>query len=311
MTKSEIVPLVSIGMPVYNGEKYIREALDSLLAQTFTDFELIISDNASTDATEIICREYAAHYPQIRYVRQRENRGATANFQFVLDEAVGEYFMWAAADDLCKPEFIEYLVSELEKNYDFVLMMSDVENISANGSSLFISKLDNIRIEDVKRSWSRIQPFFFENPTTQIFFGIYGIFRTNILRKVSFNYLGLVKYASGSEIPLLAQVASLGMVGSIAKDLKIYRRHENSIYLNEQKGMGFRQRLDNFINISACLLKIVIRSEMKASEKVWALLALGYSSSFHLVKFFVLYPPLRVIRRILDIMSKKITGENI
>ena len=78
MTKSEIVPLVSIGMPVYNGEKYIREALDSLLAQTFTDFELIISDNASTDATEIICREYAAHYPQIRYVRQRVNRGAPA-----------------------------------------------------------------------------------------------------------------------------------------------------------------------------------------------------------------------------------------
>jgi glycosyltransferase involved in cell wall biosynthesis len=309
MTKFEIVPSVSIGMPVYNGEKYIRETLDSLLAQTFTDFELIISDNASTDATEIICREYAAHNPKIRYLRQRENRGATANFQFVLDEAVGEYFMWAAADDLCKPEFIEYLISELEKNNDFVLMMSDVENISANGSSLYISKLDNIRIEDVKRSWSRIQPLFFKNPTTQIFFGIFGIFRTNVLRKVSLNYLGLVKYASGSEIPLLAQVASLGMVGSIAKVLKIYRRHENSVYHKEQKGMGFGQQLYNHINISVCLLNIVIRSEMKASEKVRALLALGYSSSFHLVKFFVIYPPLRVIRRILDIMSKKITGE--
>lgn len=78
MTKSEIVPLVSIGMSEYNRDKFIREALDSLLAQTFTDFELIISDNASTDATEIICREYAAHYPQIRYVRQRVNRGAPA-----------------------------------------------------------------------------------------------------------------------------------------------------------------------------------------------------------------------------------------
>ena len=99
-------PKVSIGMPVYNGEKYIREALDSLLAQTFTDFELIISDNASTDGTEAICREYAARDPRIRYVRQSENRGPTANFHFVLDEAVGEYFMWAAYDDLWGNHFL-------------------------------------------------------------------------------------------------------------------------------------------------------------------------------------------------------------
>jgi len=94
------VPQVSIGVPVYNGEPFIREALDSLLAQTFTDFELIISDNASTDRTEAICREYAAKDERIRYVRQAEHCGAMANFQFVLDEAVGEYFMWAAADDI-------------------------------------------------------------------------------------------------------------------------------------------------------------------------------------------------------------------
>ena len=92
-------PTVSIGMPVYNGEKYIREALDSLLAQTFTDFELIISDNASTDDTGVICREYAARDPRVRYVRQSENRGAMANFQPVLDKARDEYFMWAAANN--------------------------------------------------------------------------------------------------------------------------------------------------------------------------------------------------------------------
>ncbi|WNC86000.1 glycosyltransferase family 2 protein [Thermosynechococcus sp. QKsg1] len=89
---------LSIGMPVYNGAKFIREALDSLLAQTFTDFELIISDNASTDETEAICREYAAKDKRIRYVRQAQNLGAAANFKYVLDEARGEYFMWAAAD---------------------------------------------------------------------------------------------------------------------------------------------------------------------------------------------------------------------
>lgn len=103
-------PKVSIGMPVYNGSPFIREALDSLLNQTFTDFELIISDNASTDETESICREYAAKDPRIRYVRQPENRGALLNFQFVLDEAVGEYFMWAAADDMWSSEWIEELL---------------------------------------------------------------------------------------------------------------------------------------------------------------------------------------------------------
>ena len=106
-------PTVSIGMPVYNGGKYIRDALDSLLAQTFTNFELIISDNASTDRTEQICREYADRDARIQYVRQPVNRGATANFQFVLDEAAGEYFMWAAYDDYWKPHFIAHALSAM------------------------------------------------------------------------------------------------------------------------------------------------------------------------------------------------------
>lgn len=107
-------PIVSIGMPVYNGERFIREALDSLLAQTFTDFELIISDNASTDATESICRNYAEQDPRIRYIRQRENLGALPNFQFVLNEASGEYFMWAAYDDKWDRDWIESLKNVLE-----------------------------------------------------------------------------------------------------------------------------------------------------------------------------------------------------
>jgi len=100
-------PQVSIGMPVYNGERFIRDALDSLLAQTFTDFELIISDNASTDETESICRDYLAADPRIRYFKHQINNGAGANFQFVLDEAVGKYFMWAAADDLWNKTWLE------------------------------------------------------------------------------------------------------------------------------------------------------------------------------------------------------------
>jgi len=111
-----IRPKVSIGMPVYNGGSFIREALDSLLAQTFTDFELIISDNASTDATESICRNYAEQDFRIRYIRQRENIGALPNFQFVLNEASGEYFMWAACDDKWDRDWVESLRNALENS---------------------------------------------------------------------------------------------------------------------------------------------------------------------------------------------------
>ena len=106
------IPKVSIGMPVYNGAKYIREALDSLLAQTFTDFELIISDNASTDDTKNICLAYAEKDSRIKYLLQNKNMGAGANFMFVLDRAVGEHFMWAAADDYWSSNWLEVLLGD-------------------------------------------------------------------------------------------------------------------------------------------------------------------------------------------------------
>ncbi|MDO9207221.1 MAG: glycosyltransferase, partial [Sulfuricurvum sp.] len=121
---------VSIGMPVYNGEMFIQEALDSLLSQTFTDFELIISDNGSTDKTEAICHEYAAKDERIRYIRQPENRGAIANFQFVLDEATGKYFMWAAYDDLWAPDFLMDATALLaDKSIDFVFPTFELRSI--------------------------------------------------------------------------------------------------------------------------------------------------------------------------------------
>lgn len=109
-------PQVSIGMPVYNGEATVRKAIDSILAQTFTDFELIISDNASTDGTEAICRKFAEQDARIKYFRQAGNTGAGANFEFVLRCSVGEYFMWAAADDRRSAGFLEINVSFLQSN---------------------------------------------------------------------------------------------------------------------------------------------------------------------------------------------------
>lgn len=108
-------PQVSIGMPVYNGEKFLKQSLNSLLSQNFVNFELIISDNASTDKTEKICKEYSSQDKRIKYIRQAKNLGSHQNFNFVLQESQGEYFMWAAVDDQWSPNFISLLLEALEK----------------------------------------------------------------------------------------------------------------------------------------------------------------------------------------------------
>ena len=111
--RHDLPPKVSIGLPVYNGATHLRVAIDSLLAQSYADFELIISDNASSDETACICREYASKDSRIRYLAQPSNIGATANFNFVLDAAVGEYFMWAAHDDAWEPDFLAEMTALL------------------------------------------------------------------------------------------------------------------------------------------------------------------------------------------------------
>ncbi len=116
------MPRVSIGMPVFNADRFLREVLDSILAQTYRDFELIISDNGSTDATEAICREYAARDPRVRYYpNDRVNHGPGWNYNRTEALARGEYFKWAAADDLLEPTLLEKCVAALDANPDAVM----------------------------------------------------------------------------------------------------------------------------------------------------------------------------------------------
>jgi glycosyltransferase involved in cell wall biosynthesis len=128
--RAETTSMVSIGMPVYNGERFIRKALDSLLSQTFPDFELIISDNASTDGTERVCRDYAARDHRIRFFRHNMNRGAAANFKFVLDAARYQYFMWAAYDDKWVENYLEDATKLLgDQSVDFIFPTFELQSI--------------------------------------------------------------------------------------------------------------------------------------------------------------------------------------
>jgi hypothetical protein len=126
---------VSIGVPVYNGQRFLRATLDSILAQTYTDFELIICDNCSTDATELICQEFVARDKRVRYFRNDHNLGPAPNYNRCFALSRGELFKWAAADDVIAPEFVQRCVELLD---------SDPSIVSAYTRTLLIDEADAI-----------------------------------------------------------------------------------------------------------------------------------------------------------------------
>ncbi len=134
-------PRVSIGLPVYNGERYLGEAIESLLAQEHGDFELLISDNASTDATEEICRDYATRDRRIEYERLPANVGAARNYNHVFERARGEFFRWAAADDRCAPDHLRRCLDEFRRAPDTALVYPRTAIIGADGE--FVEEYDD------------------------------------------------------------------------------------------------------------------------------------------------------------------------
>lgn len=150
-------PLISIGIPVYNGERFLRTVIDSLLKQTYTNFELIISDNYSEDSTELICREYVQLDSRVKYFKQIVNIGMFPNFNFVFEKAKGVFFMWAAADDKWDKCYLEQAVEILENNPDCVSVFSHFEIFDINNGctiekitpSSIASNLPSLRIKRV------------------------------------------------------------------------------------------------------------------------------------------------------------------
>lgn len=263
------LPRVSIGLPVYNGELFIRETLQSLLRQSYQDFEIIISNNSSSDDTERICREFVERDERIKYIRQQENIGAIENFRFVLNEARGAYFVWIAADDLQSDNFLEKLVAALDDNEEIVCVMSDVINIDDTSRVCMpTSELDEIRISCIKENWKKCRKRFFRNPTSNIFFCVYGLFRTDVVRKAKFQYRDIHKNMFSAEIPFLAQVALLGAIASIPLPLKRYRRHNSSTYHLEQRALSKKARMIGYMTVSLTLLHVIYDSNLDFSEKI-------------------------------------------
>src|SRR5262249_3494609 len=155
----------------------IRVALDSLLAQTFQNFVLVVSDNNSSDSTEEICREYVNRDPRIRYVRRPKNLSPANNFRFVLFEATTPFFMWATADDLWAPNFVERTLNFLVSNPDYVCCQTRVAFTTKQGQSYFA-----MGTYALTGTWRENAEQFFRNPACNSRF--YGLFRTRVLRSV-------------------------------------------------------------------------------------------------------------------------------
>lgn len=224
---------VSIGMPVYNGEKYIAQALESFLKQTYTELELIISDNGSTDRTPEICEAFSRRDTRIRYMRSDRNRGASWNFNNVFQLAHGEYFKWAAHDDCCAPDYLAKCVEVLDRDDQIVLCHSGtklidrwgkpvIEKIGENTTEAAFSsmtraertrRLDSPRARD--RFWDVIV-------NTRLCFEVFGLIRRHALENSS-----LIGPYYGSDKVLLAELALRGRFHVIAEDLFLRRCHSD------------------------------------------------------------------------------------
>ena len=207
-------PKVSIGLPVYNGEPFLSETIDAILAQTFKDFELIICDNASTDATEKICRKYAAKDKRISYYRQHYNIGAAGNFNRVFNLSSGEYFKWAAHDDLIAPEYLAQCVKILERDRSVVLCHSQVQIINERGKFLgnYNIKLRTDSSNPVRR--------FDDLLRHHLCYPIFGLIRASTLKKTLL--MGNYGHTDGV---LLARIALEGKFEEIPTTLFFSRNH--------------------------------------------------------------------------------------
>ncbi|HEX8755999.1 MAG TPA: glycosyltransferase family 2 protein, partial [Steroidobacteraceae bacterium] len=130
------VPRVSVGVPVFNGEAFLEDAIRSTLSQTLDDLELILSDNASTDRTADICRDYAAREPRVRYFRNPRNLGAAANYNLAFSHARGRYFKWLGHDDRMLPSYLAKTCRTLEERSDAVLCNTVVSYIDSAGRQI-------------------------------------------------------------------------------------------------------------------------------------------------------------------------------
>jgi glycosyltransferase involved in cell wall biosynthesis len=208
------VPTVSIGLPVYNGARYLQEALDSILAQTYADFELVVGDNGSTDGTQEICVAAAASDERVRFLPSDENRGAAWNYNRVFHATSGRYFRWAAHDDLLAPTYLERLAETLDASPpDVVLAQTETTVIDEQGERLrdHDDAFDASQADPARRIASLVRHLVMSN----VFFGL--------MRREALARTRLHGAYPSADYVLIAELALLGRF-TIVPERLFYRR---------------------------------------------------------------------------------------
>jgi hypothetical protein len=210
-------PVVSIGVPAYNGARHITEALESALAQDYTPLEVIVVDDASTDDTERICRRFAAADPRMRYIRNGRNRGAVANFRHVLAMARGTYFTWLAQDDvLIARQYVSTLVDYLERTPDVVACTSEFyaldHEFPGSRTPMNLPGIDH----DIP--WREARQELFRWPQSDAYLAIYAMYRRDALLRVPIvtrRYRGR-PCSAWWEMPVLTALSGQGRIVAIS-----------------------------------------------------------------------------------------------
>ena len=221
---TEHIPLVSIGMPVYNGERYLAEAIESLLAQDYQNMEIIICDNASIDTTPQICQQFQQQDSRIQYFQNKTNIGASNNFNRTFNMAKGEFFMWAAYDDLWDQTYIRKCVQKLKQHPEAILCVTESEMIDEEGK---IIGNGNEAIETINLSFSERLHQFFLN-VGWIGSIVYGLYRVEYLKRTR---LFLEEY--GPDVILGLEIYLLGDVIKVDERLFSYRHFRDKTHYDQ------------------------------------------------------------------------------
>jgi glycosyltransferase involved in cell wall biosynthesis len=279
--------LISICMPVYNGGETLKSSLSSLLAQTYKNIELIISDNASTDNTSIICKEFVKKDPRVRYIKQKTNIGSINNFQAVLKEAKGEYFMWAADDDWWHPDFILHLKNILDKNPEYGLAMSSFKGGPNNKRVHKFIGLNNPTNLKGFELFRYAGSGFRKNKGSMLF---YSLFRKDFLDK--FFYRPLVKNCKSPERLMLGEMALSTKFYTIPDVLWAKGKITDERYQMGIKIIKGDSYTHSFYRHAFLLLARVLTSKNIAKRDKWVVIK-NYPKILSDLKYYFIYRDLR------------------
>ncbi|MEV7973353.1 glycosyltransferase family 2 protein [Cellulomonas sp. NPDC089187] len=263
-----MTPRATVGIPVYNGERYLAAALDSVRAQDEPDIEILISDNGSTDRTGDICRAAAAQDSRIRYHRQEANRGGAWNFNHLVDLASAPFFTWAAADDIRRPEFIRRCLEVFaEADPSTVLVTPRTRIIDATGR--IIEDLHDTDLAcDEPTPHERMRHFL----SAQAAHLFYGLHRTEVLRSTRG-----IRPVVGNDLVLLAELACRGPFALVPEQLFWQRRHAEQFSAQGQAQVAWHAPRASVrfafphTRVSVELLRAVTSSGMPLGERLRAL----------------------------------------